>query len=91
MPDSKSRDQLGKQTSMSLLEYFQIVHGKEETVKFQQVNRLLSLSLSLSLLSSLVPLPLPFSFYVGSRLMFCIFPSTRLALTSSRAWLPTLL
>lgn len=38
VPDSKSRDQLGKQTQMSLREYFEIVHGKEDTVKFQQVN-----------------------------------------------------
>ena len=37
VPDSKSRDQLGKQTQMSLLEYFEIVHGKEDNVKFQLV------------------------------------------------------
>ena len=60
MPDSKSRDQLGKQTSMSLLEYFQIVHGKEETVKFQQVCRSpspLLLSLILLLFIDMISLP----------------------------------
>ena len=55
VPDSKSRDQLGKQTQMSLLEYFEIVHGKEDSVKFQLVCG----TLSTLLLPPLLPLTSP--------------------------------
>ena len=56
VPDSKSRDQLGKQTEMCLLEYFEITHGKEDTAEFQLVS---GLSLSLFLIPSLALSPSP--------------------------------
>ena len=37
VPDSQSRDQLGKQTLVSLKEYFHSVYGDEESVSFQDV------------------------------------------------------
>ena len=83
VPDSKSRDQLGKQTEMCLLEYFEITHGKEDTAEFQLVS---GLSLSLSLSFSLSP------FFPLSTHPHRIPPLSpcRLAVTSSRVWLLTL-
>lgn len=37
VPDSKSRDQLGKQTLVSLKEYFLSVYGDENSVTYQEV------------------------------------------------------
>lgn len=37
VPDSKSRDQLGKQTLVSLREYFLSVYGDEDSVTYQEV------------------------------------------------------
>ena len=37
MPDSKSRDQLGKQTLVSLKEYFNSAYGDEDSVTYQEV------------------------------------------------------
>ena len=36
MPDSQSRDQLGKQTQVSLKEYFHSVYGDEDHAQFQE-------------------------------------------------------
>lgn len=38
VPNSKSRDQLGKQTLVSLKQYFHSVYGGEESVSFQDVS-----------------------------------------------------
>ncbi len=38
VPDSKSRDQLGKQTQVSLKEYFHTVYGNEDSVPYQEVS-----------------------------------------------------
>lgn len=37
VPDSKSRDQLGKQTQVSLKEYFYSAYGDEDSVTYQEV------------------------------------------------------
>ena len=37
VPDSKSRDQLGKQTQVSLKEYFHSIYGGEDFLPYQQV------------------------------------------------------
>ena len=37
VPDTKSRDQLGKQTQVSLKDYFNSVHGEDDSVSFQEV------------------------------------------------------
>jgi len=37
VPDSKSRDQIGKQTQVSLKEYFHSVYGGEDSIPYQQV------------------------------------------------------
>ena len=37
VPDCKSRDQLGKQTEVSLKDYFHSTYGDEDAVGFQQV------------------------------------------------------
>ena len=39
VPNSKSRDQLGKATQVSLKSYFHSQHGPEDSVKFQQVKK----------------------------------------------------
>ena len=37
VPDSKSRDKIGKQTQVSLREYFRSVYGSEDSVTYQEV------------------------------------------------------
>ena len=37
MPDSKSRDQIGKETQVSLKEYFNTLYGDEDGVPYQKV------------------------------------------------------
>ena len=37
VPDSKSRDEIGKQTQVSLREYFHSVYGAEDSIPFQEV------------------------------------------------------
>ena len=37
VPDSKSRDKIGKQTQVSLKEYFRSVYGSEDSVPYQEV------------------------------------------------------
>ena len=37
VPDSKSRDQIGKQTQVSLNEYFHSVYGGEDSIPYQEV------------------------------------------------------
>ena len=37
VPDSKSRDQIGKQTDISLDEYFAQKYGEQDSPKFQEV------------------------------------------------------
>ena len=37
VPDSKSRDQIGKQTQVSLKEYFHSVYGGEDSIPYQEV------------------------------------------------------
>ena len=37
VPDSKSRDKIGKQTQVSLREYFHSVYGSEDSVPYQEV------------------------------------------------------
>ena len=38
VPDSKSRDQIGKQTDISLDEYFAQKYGEQDSPKFQEVH-----------------------------------------------------
>ena len=38
VPDSKSRDQIGKQTQASLREYFHSVYGSEDSIPYQEVH-----------------------------------------------------
>ena len=38
VPDSKSRDQIGKQTDISLDQYFMQKYGDQDSPKFQEVN-----------------------------------------------------
>ena len=37
VPDSKSRDEIGKQTQVSLREYFHSMHGPEDSIPYQEV------------------------------------------------------
>ena len=37
VPDSKSRDKIGKQTQVSLREYFHSVYGSEDSIPYQEV------------------------------------------------------
>ena len=39
VPDSKSRDQIGKQTQASLREYFHSVYGSEDSIPYQEVHK----------------------------------------------------
>ena len=37
VPDSKSRDEIGKQTQVSLREYFHSMYGPEDSIPYQEV------------------------------------------------------
>ena len=39
VPDSKSRDQIGKETQVSLKEYFNTLYGDEDGVPYQKVGQ----------------------------------------------------
>ena len=44
VPDSKSRDKIGKQTQVSLKEYFRSVYGSEDSVPYQEVYTVFSIT-----------------------------------------------
>ena len=55
VPDSKSRDKIGKQTQVSLREYFHSVYGSEDSVSYQEVCKMVyALILQVALFPGLI-------------------------------------
>ena len=50
VPDSTSRDQLGKQTQVSLNDYFKSIYGDDDTFPYQEVSKPIPILLNLYLL-----------------------------------------
>ena len=46
VPDSKSRDKIGKQTQASLRGYFHSVYGSEDSIPYQEVGHIIFSNLS---------------------------------------------
>ena len=42
VPDSKSRDQIGKQTQVSLKDYFHSMYGPDDSIPYQEVHQTLN-------------------------------------------------
>ena len=40
VPNSRSREDIGRNTEVGLLDYFRHVYGKDDSIKFQKVNQI---------------------------------------------------
>ena len=47
VPNSRSREDIGRNTEAGLFEYYQHLYGKVDSTKFQNVKRIFSLSKSI--------------------------------------------